>query len=107
MGRVDNNVRLQDARLQQSIEAFRNRVLIAAKEIDDAAISLAKYGEQQEILKQAIVSAERSLDLANIRYREGLRQFSEGPGRPTVPVDTNRSLLGDSRCAPQRRCGPV
>ncbi|MBT7334304.1 MAG: TolC family protein [Gammaproteobacteria bacterium] len=85
-GRVDNNVRLQDARLQQSIEAFRNRVLIAAKEIDDAAISLAKYGEQQEILKQAIVSAERSLDLANIRYREGYANFQR-------VLDAQRSLL--------------
>ncbi len=39
-GRIENNVRLQDTRLQQAIENFQNQVLLAAKEIDDAAITL-------------------------------------------------------------------
>jgi NodT family efflux transporter outer membrane factor (OMF) lipoprotein len=74
-GRIRNNVRLQDARLQQSIEVFQNNVLQAAREIDDAAISVVKTGEQQRILDDAQAAAARSLELANSRYQEGYADF--------------------------------
>ena len=74
-GRIRNNVRLQDARLQQSIEAFQNRVLQAAREIDDAAIQVTKTREQQAILDESLQAAERSLGLANTHYQEGYADF--------------------------------
>jgi NodT family efflux transporter outer membrane factor (OMF) lipoprotein len=74
-GRIENNVRLQDARLQQLIEAFQNTALQAAREIDDAAITVVKSREQQAILHDAVIAAERSLDLANTRYQEGYADF--------------------------------
>jgi NodT family efflux transporter outer membrane factor (OMF) lipoprotein len=74
-GRIRNNVRLQDARLQQSIEVFQDRVLQAAREIDDAAIRLAKTREQQAILSDALGAARRSLGLANTHYQEGYADF--------------------------------
>jgi NodT family efflux transporter outer membrane factor (OMF) lipoprotein len=74
-GRIRNNVRLQDARLQQSIEAFQDSVLQAAREIDDAAIRVIKTREQQGILSDALRAAERSLELANTRYQEGYADF--------------------------------
>jgi NodT family efflux transporter outer membrane factor (OMF) lipoprotein len=74
-GRIRNNVRLQDARLQLSIEVFQNNVLQAAREIDDAAISVVKTGEKQRILDDAQAAAARSLELANSRYQEGYSDF--------------------------------
>jgi NodT family efflux transporter outer membrane factor (OMF) lipoprotein len=74
-GRIRNNVRLQDARLQQAIEFFQDSVLQAAREIDDAAIRVIKSGEQQLILDDALKAAERSLGLANTRYQEGYADF--------------------------------
>lgn len=74
-GRIRNNVRVQDARLQQSIESYQNSVLQAAREIDDAAISITKTREQQAILADSVVAAERSLKLAMQRYREGYADF--------------------------------
>ena len=74
-GRIENNVRVQDARLQQLIEQYRETVLQAAREIDDAAISVVKAVEQQQVLNEAVVSARRSLELANTRYREGYADF--------------------------------
>jgi NodT family efflux transporter outer membrane factor (OMF) lipoprotein len=41
-GRISNNVRVQDARLQQLIEAYRDKVRQAAREADDAANGLTK-----------------------------------------------------------------
>jgi NodT family efflux transporter outer membrane factor (OMF) lipoprotein len=74
-GRIANNVRVQDARLQQLLERYQDAVLQAAREIDDAAISVVKTAEQQKVLRQTVRAARRSLELANTRYREGYADF--------------------------------
>ena len=73
--RIENNVRIQDARLQQLIEQYQNLVLQAAKEVDDAAYSLLKTSEQKKIVDLSFKASQRALDLANIRYREGYSDF--------------------------------
>ena len=75
-GRIENNVRLQDARLQQAIEGFQNSVLQAAQEIDSAAVSVVKTRELQSMLVASVTAAERSLSLANTLYVEGYADFS-------------------------------
>ncbi|MEH6586520.1 MAG: TolC family protein [Halioglobus sp.] len=74
-GRIENNVRVQDVRLQQAIEGYQLTVLVAAAEIDDAAISVVKTKEQQAILAEALAAAERSLTLSTKRYQEGYSDF--------------------------------
>jgi NodT family efflux transporter outer membrane factor (OMF) lipoprotein len=74
-GRIENNVRVQDARLQQLIEQYQDTVLQAAREIDDAAISVVKAAEQQQVLSESVNAARRSLELASNRYREGYSDF--------------------------------
>jgi NodT family efflux transporter outer membrane factor (OMF) lipoprotein len=75
-GRIANNVRVQDSRLQQSIENFQNSVLQAAQEIDSAAYSVVKTHELEAILVRSVAAAERSLELANTLYVEGYADFS-------------------------------
>jgi NodT family efflux transporter outer membrane factor (OMF) lipoprotein len=74
-GRLRNNVRVQDARLQQLIEVYRDRVRQAAREADDAATGLTKALERERILREASFSAKRSLTLATAQYREGYSDF--------------------------------
>jgi NodT family efflux transporter outer membrane factor (OMF) lipoprotein len=74
-GKYKNNVRVQDARLQQLIEAYRNRVRQAAREADDAATDLIKALERERILSEAAIAANRSLSLAGSQYREGFSDF--------------------------------
>ena len=74
-GRIRNNVRIQDARLQQSIVNFQATALSAAREIDDAAIEVLKTREQYEVLQRSEEAAARALELANTRYREGYSDF--------------------------------
>ncbi len=96
-GRIGNNVRLQDARLQEAIEQFRNSALLAAQEIDDAAIVVVKTGEQQEPLGGAARAAERSLDLANTLYQEGYADFDRVLDAQRVMfTQAERELLNDS-----------
>lgn len=74
-GRLRNNIRVQDARLQQLIEVYRNQVHLAAREADDAATGLLNALESERILKEAAYSADRSLTLASAQYREGYSDF--------------------------------
>ncbi len=74
-GRIRNNVRVQDVRLQESIESFQNAVLQAAQEIDSAAINVVKTHELESILADSVKAARRSLDLANKLYVEGYADF--------------------------------
>jgi NodT family efflux transporter outer membrane factor (OMF) lipoprotein len=74
-GRLTNTVLVQDARFQQLYEQYQDAVLRAAREVDDAAVGFAKTGEQIVLLADAVAAAQRSLDIANIQYREGLTDF--------------------------------
>ena len=74
-GRLTNAVLVQDARFQQLYEQYQDAVLRAAREVDDAAVGFAKTGEQIVLLAEAVKAAQRSLDIANIQYREGLTDF--------------------------------
>ncbi|MET0844713.1 MAG: TolC family protein [Pseudomonas sp.] len=85
-GQISNNVRIQDARLQQLIEAYRDKVRQAAREADDAATGLIKSLERERILAEAEVAAKRSLVLASAQYREGYSDFQR-------VLDAQRALL--------------
>lgn len=74
-GRIKNDVRVQDARLQQQLERYQDTVLQAAREIDDAAISVIKTQQQDQPLAESVKAAKRSFDIANIQFREGLSDF--------------------------------
>lgn len=74
-GRLTDNVRVQDARLQQLLVAYQDSVLQAAREADDAATGLSKALERERILREAAFSAKRSLTLASAQYREGYSDF--------------------------------
>jgi NodT family efflux transporter outer membrane factor (OMF) lipoprotein len=74
-GRIRGNVRVQDARFEQALEAYQQAVLQAASEVDSAALVFAKSGEEADILAQSEQAAARSLALAQIRFREGLSDF--------------------------------
>jgi len=74
-GRIENNIRVQDSRLQQLIEAYQNAVLQAAREVDDAAYSIHKTAQQQVLMDEALQASERALEIANTRYREGYADF--------------------------------
>ncbi len=73
--RIESNVRVQDARLQQAIEGYQLTVLAAASEIDSAAVRVVKTRDQQVLLAEALEAAERSLVLSTKRYQEGYSDF--------------------------------
>jgi NodT family efflux transporter outer membrane factor (OMF) lipoprotein len=96
-GRIKNNVRVQDARLQQAIEGFQDTLLKAAKELDDAAIGIVKTNERKLPQHDSTVAAYRSLELANTRYREGYESFqSVLDAQRTVASTVQNEVINDS-----------
>jgi NodT family efflux transporter outer membrane factor (OMF) lipoprotein len=85
-GRLTNAVRVEDARFQQSLVNYRDTVVRAAQEVEDA---LAGYLRSQEALvfdQKAETAAKRSVDLALVQYREGAADYQR-------VLDAQRSLL--------------
>ncbi len=75
-GRLKNNVRLQDARLQELIVAYQNTALRAAQEVEDGLVGFLRAQDQTTFLDQSVAAARRSVDLALVQYREGLVDYS-------------------------------
>jgi NodT family efflux transporter outer membrane factor (OMF) lipoprotein len=74
-GRIRNNIRVQDARLQQALVNYQDVVLKAARETDDAIVSLAGAQEQEIILAESVEAAKRSNELSLLRYQEGFSGY--------------------------------
>jgi NodT family efflux transporter outer membrane factor (OMF) lipoprotein len=73
--RIKNSVRVQDARLQQSLIAYRDTVLRAAQEVEDALVALDGAIRQEALLGQTVANARRSTDVAQLRFNEGLADY--------------------------------
>ncbi|MBT8447213.1 MAG: TolC family protein, partial [Gammaproteobacteria bacterium] len=88
-GRIRANVQVQDARLQQALQAFDATLLQAAREVDDAAVAVLKTAESRQILTQSRQAAQRSLEIASDRYREGYADFQR-------VLDAQRALFAQA-----------
>ncbi len=75
-GQISNNVRTQDARLQQLLVNYQNVVLQAAREVEDSTVGFVRAQEQVRYLTDAVTAALRSVDLAVIQYRDGAVDYT-------------------------------
>jgi outer membrane protein TolC len=74
-GRLKNEVRIQDARYQQTILNYQNTVLNAAREVEDAMKSLVNSFEEAKYIQASVESSERSTELSTLQYEEGLVDY--------------------------------
>ncbi len=75
-GRIINNVRVQDARLQELIASYQNTVLTANQEVEDSLISFLRTQEQVELLAGSVQATRRALELELINFKEGETDFT-------------------------------
>jgi len=73
--RIRNNIRVQDARLQQALVQYQETVIQAAREVEDAMVAFVGSQQQDEILIDTVVSARRSTELSMLRYQEGFADY--------------------------------
>ncbi|MGD8842723.1 MAG: efflux transporter outer membrane subunit [Gammaproteobacteria bacterium] len=85
-GRLKNQVRVQDARLEALIVNYQNTVLQAAREVEDALSEYLGASRQNRYLAESVKAAQRSVDLALVQYREGAADYQR-------VLDTQQNLL--------------
>jgi NodT family efflux transporter outer membrane factor (OMF) lipoprotein len=88
-GRITNSVRVEDARLQQLVVTYKNTVLNAQREVEDAIVAFTRSREEERFLKDSVKAAERSVELSLVQYREGLVDYQR-------VLDSERSLATQS-----------
>ncbi len=98
-GRLKNNVRVQDARLEQLITTYQNTVLTAAQEVEDAMVGFLRNQVREAFLTESVSAAQRSVDLSLIQYREGAVDYQR--------VLDSQSALADQQDAQTSTTGDV
>jgi len=74
-GQLKNNVRVQDARLEESVINYQNTVLEAAREVEDGLAGFIGAKSAAAYLSDSVKSAQQAVDLSMIQYREGATGF--------------------------------
>jgi NodT family efflux transporter outer membrane factor (OMF) lipoprotein len=75
-GRIQNNVRVQDARFQALIGDYENTVLRAQEEVESAIAGFLGARRQVEFLTDSVTSATHAVELADFQYREGAADYT-------------------------------
>lgn len=70
-GRLRADVDIQRSRQRELVESHRRAILAALKEVEDALANGVRDANQEAAEREILTEAERSLRLAELRYREG------------------------------------
>jgi NodT family efflux transporter outer membrane factor (OMF) lipoprotein len=70
-GRLKSNVRLQDAVFQQLLTDYRESVLEAQAEVENAIVAFLKSQQQLVAYQKAADAAQRAVDISTLQYQEG------------------------------------
>jgi NodT family efflux transporter outer membrane factor (OMF) lipoprotein len=74
-GRIKNNVRVQDARLQQALVQYRESVIQAAREVEDAMAGYIGSQEQDAILTETVERRD-----GRVYWQPGARRHTDRDG---------------------------
>ena len=117
-GQITNNVRLQDAKLQQLLVDYQNTVLSAQQEVDNGLVTYLQSRNQAEFLRRSVQAANGALRIATEQYQQGAMSFTtvltaeqnllagaEQPCRCRRPMFRSASLRCFGRSAGDGRYG--
>jgi hydrophobe/amphiphile efflux-1 (HAE1) family protein/NodT family efflux transporter outer membrane factor (OMF) lipoprotein len=98
-GRNKANLERSRAAYDESVAAYRQRILVAFGEVETSLAGMQHLATQSEAQNRALASARRAAELATERYRAGIVSYLE-------VVDANRGALqterGNAQLAGQR-----
>ncbi|MBI2318769.1 MAG: efflux transporter outer membrane subunit [Betaproteobacteria bacterium] len=85
-GRLGAQRDLAEARQRELVEAYRQAILSALRDVEDALAALRELEAQEEAEMRAVDEARRAYELAELRYKSGAIDF-------TSLLDAQRALL--------------
>ena len=75
-GQITNNVRLQDAKLEQLLVDYQSTVLSAQQEVDNGLATFLQSRNQAAYLRRSVQAAEGALRIAMEQYEQGATSFT-------------------------------
>src|SRR5215510_4335921 len=87
-GRIQNNIRVQDASYQALIGDYENTVLQAQGEVGNTITAYLGAQRQVQFLTRSVESANRAVELAEFQYREGTTDY-------TRVLNTQQALVAE------------
>lgn len=75
-GRLKSNVRLQDALFQQLLVDYRNTVLQAQVDVENAIVAYLKTHEQLAAYTLSTDASQRAVNVSTLQYQTGLVDFN-------------------------------
>jgi NodT family efflux transporter outer membrane factor (OMF) lipoprotein len=91
-GRIVNNVHLQEARTQELIAAYQNRVLTAGREVQTALRGFLRFQEQSASLARSVKAAAAASQLGVQQYKTGTVPFNTVFNLATTQVQQQDNL---------------
>ena len=85
-GRNVANYKAAKARYEGAMAQYHKQMLVAFRDVEDALVDLKQRDVQMKYIARAVNAANQSLELANLRYRQGVTNYIE-------VIDVERSLL--------------
>jgi outer membrane protein TolC len=85
-GRIQNNVRVQDAKFQEALLNYENTVLSAYAEVENALTGFLRSKQQALYLRRSLRAARSSVGEVEAQYEDGTASYNR-------VVDAQKSLL--------------
>ena len=85
-GRIQNNVRVQDAAFQETLLNYQNTVLNAYSEVENALIAFLRSKQEAVYLRRSVTAARSSVSEVESQYEDGTASYNR-------VVDAQKSLL--------------
>ncbi|MCK7612412.1 efflux transporter outer membrane subunit [Roseibium sediminicola] len=85
-GRIQNNVRVQDAKFQETLLNYENTVLSAYSEVENALTGFLRSKQQAVYLRRSLAAARDAVAEVDAQYEDGTASYNR-------VVDAQRSLL--------------
>jgi len=97
--RIMNNVRIEDARFQQSLIEYVTIVLRAAQEVEDGITGFLRAQDAVAFEEKATAAAEQAVKLALVQYREGAVDYQRVLDSQRVLVESQNRLANTRSAA--------
>jgi NodT family efflux transporter outer membrane factor (OMF) lipoprotein len=75
-GRITNNIKVQDAKLDEAVYQYQQNVLNAGREAEDAVVGFLQAQEQAAHLEDSVRDAQRSVELVLLQFESGVTDFN-------------------------------
>ena len=87
-GRVRGRIEVERARADQLVNVYRQTVLLAVEEVENALVSHREELIREAALTRSVLAAQQSAELVEALYRSGLTDFQN-------VLDAQRSLAAE------------